>query len=263
MRRVVLLLLCAAIAWGQSSEERGKRVVMEALAALGGDRFLAMQDRTESGRAYSFYREEVSGLSQATIYTQYLPAAGPSDWPALRERQSFTQKEKELSAVLFTEGQGYEITFRGARPLPLDTIERYKLSTLHNVLYILRVRLNEPGMIFQSKGADVWLNQPVEIVDIVDAANEVVTVYFHQSSKFPVRQLYYRRDPKTRERIEEVTEYGKFRDTGNGVYWPLTLLRTRNGEKIFEMFSESVAVNQRLSGSLFILPTGIKILKRL
>ena len=134
---------------------------------------------------------------------------------------------------------------------------------MHNVLYILRVRLNEPGMIFQSKGADVWLNQPVEIVDLVDAANEVVTVYFHQSSKFPVRQLYYRRDPKTRERIEEVTEYGKFRDTGGGVYWPLTLLRTRNGEKIFEMFSESVAVDQRLSGSLFILPTGIKILRRL
>lgn len=258
----VVFMLCSALAWGQTSQERGKRVVMEAVAALGGDKFMAMRDRTETGRAYSFYREEVSGLSQAVIYTQYVAAQG--DWPAQRERQSFTRNQKEISAVLFGEGQGFEVTFRGARPLPLDTIDRYRISALHNVLYILRVRLNEPGMMFESKGADVWLNQPVEIVDLVDASNDVVTVYFHQSSKFPVRQRYFRRDPKTRERIEEVTEYGKFREAeGSGVYWPLTLLRTRNGEKIFEMFSESVNVNQNLSGSLFILPTGIKILKRL
>ena len=118
-------------------------------------------------------------------------------------------------------------------------------------------------MIFQSKGADVWQNQPVEIVDIVDADNDVVTVYFHQSAKFPVRQLYYRRDPKTRERFEEVTEYGTFWEGEGGVWWPLTLLRTRDGQKIFEMFSESVSVNQGLSESLFVLPSTIKILRRL
>jgi len=251
------------MASGQNSRDRGKRVVMEAVEALGGERFLAMRDRTETGRAYSFYRDEVSGLSQATIYTQYLPVAPSAGSVALRERQSFTQREKELSAVLFTGGQGYEITFRGARPLPLDTIERYRISTLHNVLYILRVRLNEPGMIFESKGADVWLNQPVEIVDLVDAENDVVTVYFHQSTKFPVRQLYFRRDPKTRERFEEVTEYGKFREAGGGVLWPLTLLRTRDGQRIYEMFSDGVTVNQGLSDSLFALPADIKILKRL
>ena len=39
-----------------SPQERGKRAIDETLAALGGDRFLAVQDRTESGRAYSFYR---------------------------------------------------------------------------------------------------------------------------------------------------------------------------------------------------------------
>ena len=262
-RLLLPLLLCAAAACAQTAQERGKRVVMEALAALGGDKFLTMQDRTEKGRAYSFYREEVSGLSQAVIYTQYLAAAGPAGAPALRERQSFTRNEKEVSAVLFTDGQGYELTFRGARPLPLETIGRFNISTFHNVFYLLRMRLNEPGMLFESKGADVWLNQPVEIVDIIDADNDVVTVYFHQSSKFPVRQLYYRRDPKTRRRIEEVTEYGKFREAGGGVYWPLTQLRTRDGEKVFEMFSESVSVNQSLSDSLFVLPSGIKILKRL
>jgi hypothetical protein len=241
---------------------------MEALAALGGDRYLAMQDRVEIGRAYSFYREEVSGLSQAAIYTQYLPAgdAGP-DSLRVRERQSFGKMEKEkfkeISAVLFTRGQLYEITFRGARPLPDDSLSRYNSTTFHNVFYILRVRLNEPGMAFDGKGLDVWMNQPVEIVDFVDANNDVVTVYFHQSTRLPVRQVYYRRDPKTRRKIEEITEYGKFRDVGGGVYWPFTVMRTRDGERVYQMYADTVEINQKLSDSLFVLPTGIKILKKL
>lgn len=264
MRQWVLLLLCSVLACGQVTQERGKRVVMDGLAALGGERFLAMEDRTETGRAYTFYREELSGLAEAVIYTRYLPASGPdSSQLRVRERQSFTRNAKEVSAVLFAGGQGYEITFRGARPLPDDTVERYRISMLHNVLYILRTRLNEPGMVFDSKGLDVWMNQPVEIVDFIDAQNDVVTVYFHQSTKLPVRQVYYRRDPKTRVRIEEVTEYGKFRETGGGVVWPMNVLRTRDGDKIYEMFASEVTINQHPSESLFILPTGIKILKKL
>ena len=268
MTRSLWILLCAATLWAQSSQERGKRVVMDALAALGGDRYLAMQDRVETGRAYSFYREEVSGTSQTTIYTQYLPPGGKTPGALrVRERESFGNiqggKFKEISAVLFTETQGYEITFRGARPLADDVLDRYKSTTFHNVFYILRERLKEPGMLFDGKGLDVWMNQPVQIVDFVDSTNDVVTVYFHDSTKLPIRQVYYRRDPKTKERIEEVTDYGRYRDVGEGVNWPFTVTRTRDGEKTFEMFSDTVQINQKLSNSLFVLPTGIKILKKL
>ena len=57
---------------GQSAQDKGKRVIDDALAALGGDRFLAMKDRVEAGRAYSFYREELRGLAKAKLYTRYL-----------------------------------------------------------------------------------------------------------------------------------------------------------------------------------------------
>lgn len=259
MNKLLLLFLCAAVGRAESRQERGKRAVEEALAALGGDRFLAVKNRVESGRAFSFYREEVSGLSLATIYTQYVTPSG--SFLAVRERQSFG-KEKEVSAVLFSDAAGYQITFRGARPLPDETLERYRLTILNNIFYILRVRLREPGLILESQGQDVWLNQPVEIVDITDSENRVVTVYFHQSTKFPVRQVFYRRDPKTKERIEEVTEYGRYRDAGGGVYWPYTMQRTRDGQKIYEMYSNTVSINQSLSDSLFILPSGIKMLKK-
>jgi hypothetical protein len=261
-RRVLVAahtLLVVSSVSAETIQERGKRVVMEALEALGGDKFLAMKDRVESGRAYSFYREELSGLSVARVYTQYIKPAA-AGVIAVRERQSFGKGE-ETSAVLFTGEAAYQITFRGARPVPDDTLQRYKDGVLHNVFYILRQRLNETGLIFESAGSDVWQNQPVEIVDITDSENRVVTVSFHRSLKVPLRQLFYRRDPKTRDRIEEITAFSKYRDVG-GVQWPYAIRRERDGEKIYEMFSENVQINQGLADSMFTLPGNVKILKK-
>jgi hypothetical protein len=90
----------------------------------------------------------------------------------------------------------------------------------------------------------------VEIVDITDAQNRVVTVYFHQSTKLPVRQVYARRDPKTHEKDDEVTLFSRYRDAG-GVQWPHQILRERNGEKIFEIFSETVKIDQGITDNIF------------
>ncbi|MCC6537742.1 MAG: hypothetical protein IT162_09350 [Bryobacterales bacterium] len=246
----------------ESKAARGKRVLDEALTALGGPKFSAMRDRTESGRAYSFYRDRLTGLARATIYTRYVmrpepPTAEPNVFQ--RERQSFG-KDKEVFAYLFDETKGWEISFRGARPFPAERIERYRDSTRRNIFYILRQRLGEPGLIVESAGSQVFENQPVELVDIVDGDNNTVTVYFHRSTKLPIRQVYFRRDPIARERHEEVTIFGKYRDSGGGVMWPWAMTRTRDGDKVFEIFSDSVKINTALDDSLFTLPANVRML---
>jgi hypothetical protein len=245
----------------ETAQDRGKRVVNECLEALGGSRYLAMQTREQSGRAYSFYREQLTGLSIAKVYTRfYAGVKDPAHELAVRERQNFGKKED--FGVLFAEREAFDITFRGARPLPDDRFERYKETTLRDIFYILRMRLHEPGLVFESRGADVLQNAPVEIVDITDADNKTTTVYFHQITKLPVRQIFFRRNAVTKEKDEEVTLYSKYRDVGGGVQWPFAIERERNQEKIFEIFSESVKINDpKVADSLFELPAGIKKLK--
>jgi hypothetical protein len=246
----------------ETMQERGKRLVSECLDALGGDRYLNMEDRVESGRAYSFYRDQLTGLSIAKIYTRYYPGVkDPAHELAVRERQNFGKKED--FGVLFTDKDAWDVTFRGARPLATDRVARYKETTLRDIFYILRTRFHEPGLIFEARGADVIENSPVEIVDITDADNRVTTVYFHQITKLPVQQRFYRRDDVTRDRIEEVTRYSKYRDVGNGVQWPFAIERSRNGEKIYQIFSESVQINNKLPADMFEIPSTIKLLKPL
>jgi hypothetical protein len=258
----ILLLLslgCAGLPGAERGQDRGKKVIDEAITALGGERFLKVRTRVETGRAYSFYRERLSGLSIARIYTRYSDRAAPGSL-AVRERQTFGKKEDIVT--LFLEDQGYQLSYRGARPLPAPLWARYKDSTLHNVFYIFRERLKEPGLIFDAQGTEIIDNQPVEKVDIVDAEGRTASVYFHRSTKLPVRQVFFRRDPETKERIEEVTIYSKYRDVGDGVQWPFSTVRERNGERIFELYSDSVTIDKELPDSLFNLPPGVKMLKQ-
>jgi len=257
--RIPILLACCTLASAAAAEtaaERGKRVVDEALRALGGEAFLHMQDRVESGRGYGFYREELSGLAVVRIYTRYLaPVPGQI---AVRERDA--QGKKEDSVVLFTENGAWEVTWRGARPLADLRYANYKDSTLRNIFYILRQRLDEPGLAFYSQGMDMYENRPVEIVDITDAANSTVKVYFDQLTKLPTRQAFKRRNPDYKDFDTEVTIFSKYRDVGGGVQWPCATRRERNGEKILEVYSDSVTINHGLKDDLFSLPGNLKIL---
>src|SRR5436305_1057985 len=114
MRWMVLMLAacCAGrLSAAETAQERGKRVVQEALAALGGDAFLKMEDRVESGRAYSFYRGELAGLSLAKIYTRYVTAPPVPERGKLylREREAFGKDEADW--ILFTDEGAWEVTF--------------------------------------------------------------------------------------------------------------------------------------------------------
>src|SRR5260370_33514087 len=51
--------------------QRDKRIVNECRDALGGDRYLHVENREQSGRASSFYREKLTGLATAKTCTRH------------------------------------------------------------------------------------------------------------------------------------------------------------------------------------------------
>jgi hypothetical protein len=254
----------ALAAPGETSKERGRRLLDKIIAALGGDNFRGMQTRTELGRAYSFYRDQLNGLAVARIYTKYLePEEKPSgDGAGILELQRQVFGKKLEDAVLFTTAEAFDVTFRGAKPLADDRVKQFHESTLQDIFYILRERLSEPGMEFESPGPDVIENQPVEALDIFDSSNRSIRVWVNSSTFLPIKQRFTRWDPTINDHREEVTRYSKYRDVGHGVMWPFDTQRERDTEKIFEMYSEKVTVNDALPESMFELPNGIKILKK-
>jgi hypothetical protein len=256
-RRSFLFSAAAAVASAQAvqtqSEIRGKRVVDEAIAALGGNAFRTVKDRVEMGRAYSYYHDQISGLSVAKIGTRYLTVAPSKSGSELGQQEKEVFGKTEDTSILFLQDKGWDISWRGNKELEQDRFDKYRESTLRNVLYMFRQRLEEPGMIFESHGSDVIENLPVELVDITDSENRVLHVHFHQSTKLPVRQIYKHKNAVTKEQDEEVTLFARYREV-DGVQWPHQIRRERNGEKTYEIFSESVRMNRDLTDTFFSLP---------
>ncbi|MBV9611616.1 MAG: hypothetical protein JO091_04050 [Acidobacteriaceae bacterium] len=256
-----LALLFSAIltASAQTSAEKAKQILDQAVTALGGDRFLHMQSRVARGRIYAFFRDELSGLDVATIYVEYL-SQKPSKGLALREREILGKKQDY--SYLFLEDQAWDITYRGARPIEDESWQRYLRTTENDILYLLKVRRNEPGMTFDYIGSDVYLSTHVEVVEITDAHDQTVRVAFDHNTKLPVHQSFQWLDPVTREHNDEVTDFDKWRDAG-GVMWPYTIERQRNGYKSYQMFASNVQVDQPVPPKTFALPPGAKILKKI
>jgi hypothetical protein len=272
MSRCALILLAFGLASpgfaAETAAERGKRVVDEALKALGGDAFLKMEDRVEFGRAYSFSNSEVSDLSVAKIYTRYISARSAEPGKLrVSEREAFFRstataaRDEEQSAVLMTPDGGWILTYRGALPFADERFKNYVDATRHNIFYILRCRMNEPWD-YYSRGADIIDNRPVEIVEMTDAAGETITVYFGGDDKLPMRQMYRRRNPTFKDFDTEVTNFDKYHDAGGGVMWPFDIRRERNGERTYQIMSDTVQVNQNLPDNLFTIPGSMKILPK-
>jgi hypothetical protein len=262
MKRILWVLpAMAALCAGQSAETRqarAKRVVGEAVQALGGQAFMHMDDRVETGRSYSFDNGKLAGTIITTIYTKYLPpVAGKVE---MLEKDAYG-KDELSGGMLFTKEGAWEYNFHGARPMEDQRIANYQDNVLRNIFYILRQRLNEPGMSLYSQLSDLWENRPVEIVDITDAANNTVTVYFSQTDKLPVRQTFRRRNTTYNDFDTEATLFAKYHEAA-GIQWPMDIRRDRNGVKIYEMYTDSAEFNKDLKDSVFTLPAKMKVLPK-
>lgn len=242
-----------------NSSDKAKQVVDAAITGLGGDHFLQMQTRMAGGRIYSFFHDQMSGLDRATIYTEYL-SSPPANGLAIRERELLGKKGDY--SYLFLPDQGWDITFRGARQVPDENWQRYRRTTQNDILYLLRIRRHEAGMEFDYVSNEVYLSRHVDIIDITDKSGQTIRVYFDFNTRLPVREIYTWFDPVMKERNEEVSVYDKYRDIGQGIQWPYSIERERNGYKTYQLFAEKAEANVAVPPKTFDLPAGVKMLKK-
>jgi hypothetical protein len=255
----ILVVLGAPALVPAEEPSKGAKVIDQVVTALGGDSFLHMQSKIASGRVYSFFHDRTSGADVVQSFVSYssqLPAKGLG----IRER-ALLGKKRDYS-YLYLADQGFDVTFRGARPIPDENWERYERTTKNDVLYILRFRRNEPGIQYEYVGSQVYLSVHVEVVDIIDHEGAAVRVYVDHNTMLPTRATFSWLDPVTKEHNDEETDFDKWRSAGAGVMWPFTLERQRNGYKVYQMFADKVEIDKELPAGIFDLPPGAKVLKK-
>jgi hypothetical protein len=228
-----------AIAADQENARQARALIDQAIQALGGQAFLAIRDREQQGRSYSFHHGRPS--NGGVIFW------GFSEYPD-KERIELT-KERDVTE-LYVGNRGYEITYKGVHPAEKQDLEDYLRRRRFSLDTMLRNWVNDPGVALLFEGFAIAAQHPSQQVTLINAQNESVTLYFDNDTHLPVKKSFTWRDPVDRQKNVEEEVYENYRVV-SGIMAPYNVTRFFNGDMASQRFLNSVTVNQGLDPAMF------------
>jgi hypothetical protein len=229
----------------QNNQQKARTVIDQMIQALGGQAYLTAQDFYAEGRSGSFHNESLVGSG---LYYRYWK------WPD-KDRIELT-KQRDI-VQLFVGDRAYEITYKGIQPIALEKDDvstqraRQAVVRRHYALEnVLREWLNEPGILLLDEGAGLSEGHMAEKITIINAKNEAVTILVDPTTHLPLEKRFSTRDPRYRDRDEEVTIYGDWKVV-QGVNTPRMTVIKRNGETISQQIILNITYNTHPPDSLF------------
>ncbi|HZI57595.1 MAG TPA: hypothetical protein VFF39_12515 [Verrucomicrobiae bacterium] len=252
MRIFVVICLCMASLYGQdppakpaitgqSNQQKARTIVDDMIQALGGQAYLTVQDYYAEGRSGSFHNESLVGSG---LYYRFWK------WPD-KDRIELT-KQRDI-VQLYVGEQAYEITYRGIRPQDPQKDEKLRQALLrrhYNLEVVLREWLKEPGILLLDEGPGVSEGHLAEKITVINSKNEAVTLFIDPTTHLPLEKRFSTRDPRYRDRDEEITIYGDWKMI-QGVNTPRMTVTKRNGETISQQITLNITYNNHPSDSLF------------
>ena len=259
MRIVVLICLCMASLYGQqdastkpadapTNQQKARALVDQMIKALGGQAYLNAQDYYAEGRSGSFHNESLQGTS---LFYRFWK------WPD-KDRIELT-KQRDI-VQLYVGDDAYEITYKGIRPLSLEKEEKVKQAIIrrhYSLENVLRNWLKEPGILLLDEGPSISEGHMAEKLTIINSKNESVTILVDPSTHLPLEKRFSVRDPRYRDRDEEVQIYGDWKEF-QGINTPRMTVIKRNGETTSQQIILNITYNIHPSDALFD-PTVAKI----
>jgi len=223
----------------QETADTANSLVAHMIQALGGDAYLNLQDVSQQGRSYSFFRGEPTSTG--------IPFWRFVKFPD-KERIELTKHRDVID--IFAGDKGYEITFKGTATLDPKQLSDYLRRREHSLEWVLRQWLKEPGVVLLYEGTAIAADKAADKVSVLNARNDSVTLYLDSSTHLPIKKTYSWRDPTDQLRNTEDEVYDAYRLT-EGIMTPYSITRFYNGETSAQRFLSTVSYNQNLSDSMF------------
>lgn len=223
------------------SAAKAKQLIQEMIQALGGSAYLNVKDSSCTGMLGSFgHSGALTGYDNFWDFVKY-----PD-----KDRTEFSKKRNQIQ---ITNGkQGWVLDRGGVSEEPADQIADNQRELQVDLDYILRFRLNEPGMIFRYDGPDIVDLKEADWVELDDSQGHEIRIAIAKLTHLPIRKEVAMRDPVTHMRAEEVDYYSNFH-TIDGVTMYFQQAHFRNGMKVFQVFynADGCKFNTGLQDSMF------------
>jgi hypothetical protein len=239
---LALLLLAAPLTVRTQAAEdpavknaRQARAALDAMVqAMGGQAWLNLKNQMRQGHLAGF--------------DHGMPGEGTTEywdfhaWPD-QDRIEYTKHRDVLQ--FYIGRQGWEVTYRGKKPLPQEQVDDYLRRRDHSIETVIKTWLNDPQTILVFEGQHLAERHLADQVTLISAHNEAVTILMDTQTHLPLRRSFEWRDPEFKDKILDVEEYDDYH-TFDGIPTAFTITRMKNGEIVRQYFLSKAAYNQPL-----------------
>jgi hypothetical protein len=238
---------------GQTSEQRGRALLDQMVAALGGQAWLNRATIQIEGRTAAFFHGApdpgiIEYHEMVRLAASGLPEADRIGF--LTERGMILPGKKIDVVQIWTAGQGYEITFKGKTDLPQDQVEERYRRRAHSIEEVVDSWIKAPGVMVLAEGATMVERRMADKVTILTADNDAVTIELDATTHLPLRRTFQWRNQQFKDFDEDTEEYDDYH-TIQGLPTAMTITRYKNGDMISQRFLTKVVYNEPLAPSLF------------
>lgn len=218
---------------------KARGLLQRAIEALGGQAYLSVQSLDEQGRTYSFHHGRPT--SNGVLFWRFV------EYPD-KERIEITPQRDV--AYLYTGNKGWELTYKGPRPIEKKDLDDYLRHQRFSLETILHTWVNDPGVALFYDGNALAGNLPADQITLINSKDEAVDLFLDLDTHLPIKKSYSWRDPVDHERNLEEEIYDNFRVV-QGVNTPYGFTRYFNGDMQTERFVNAVHFNGQLDPAMF------------
>jgi hypothetical protein len=241
------------------SSVKGRQVVRQVIAALGGQNYLNVRDTQCDGRVAQF--GTAGTLMGFTLFRDLwlLPDKNRVEYISKGEHTilGFLMGSDELlithggaMITIYSGNEGWSLDKSGVSDQPEDMVKNFSEQVKSGMNNVLRKRMNEPGFDVRYGGTDLIDLKEAEWIEFTDSDHREMRLGIDKFTHLPLRWVVATRNPDTRERTEVVTSYTQYLLT-DGVKSPLSIELSRNDRKVTQTFLTNCKYNADLAPQLF------------
>jgi len=227
----------------------GRKLLDQMVAALGGAAWLNREDWIFYGRSASFYKGQPH--EEVPQFEEYYRAKPFGERVVVITHFGviIATDHKDIAEVWTPEG-GYEVTYKGTKPLPAKDVTEYQRRQRHSLEVVVNDWLKQTGVLVTYEGSNMVERRLAEQVSVLTASNDAVTLELDEATHLPLSLSYQWRDPLYKDLNTDTLEFDDYHMV-QGVMTPYSFTRVHNGEMVQQRFLTKVVYNAKLAPDLF------------
>jgi len=227
----------------------GRKLLDQMVAALGGAAWLNREDWIFYGRSASFYKGQPH--EEVPQFEEYYRAKPFGERVVVITHFGviIATDHKDIAEVWTPEG-GYEVTYKGTKPLPAKDVTEYQRRQRHSLEVVVNDWLKQTGVLVTYEGSNMVERRLAEQVSILTANNDAVTLELDEATHLPLSLSYQWLDPVYKDLNKDVEQFDDYHVV-QGIQTPYSITRLHNGDMVMQRFLTKAVYNTKLAPDLF------------